>query len=490
MLRARTPMNTHDVFLSSAFTGFKGVRQRIVEIDSGRIWAVEGQRRPDLDQRKGASPFFIVDELIAQVRRSNLVICVLRDVYGSSVFGSTESVSFLETEIYQAALFHNNVRFFFMEPFNPPEKLKGLLELVRAMRPDIIPERALPEQAVVDEIKRALERTPSKRRPWAISLRRFVGELAFRRGHPNPDLEFFDKVFRPVSAKPDRDHIRELLDQLSGEQSIEKRLTRTWIALRELSAAPYDDTKFREYLPLWNDVLGIWSSAAAWYGLHGHLYAGRLAAVNSQLAIRGRMDWAGADRSSAHYIQGTKGARASEYYSMAKLMPSRRQRDEYLQLARREVNDALGAIENDLSGYLSIRGHISLIENKLDEALADCEQSKACKEAARNVKGAAETQADIALVHMRRGNVRTAVTLLREGVTVLEDQKSFTFAIRVRKRLAYALLRSGHPFQAWIELNIAHDMAVQNQVYDQITPTMEMANRLAMALGLKGGAAS
>ena len=478
-------METHDVFLSSAFTGFKEVRQRIVEIDSRRIWAVEKQR-PDLDQRKGASPFFIVDELVAQVRRSNLFICVLRDIYGSSVFGSTESASFLETEIYQAALFHNNVRFFLIEPFNPPEKLRGLLELVRVMRPGIIPERALPEHVVLDEIKRALEGTPSRRhRPWSISIRKFVGELAYRRGHPNPDLEFFDKVFRPVSAKPDRDHIRILLEKVTDEQNIEKCLTRTWIALRELSAAPYDDAKFKEYLPLWDDVLGQWSSAAAWYGLHGHLYAGRLAAVNSQLAIRARMDWRGADRRAAHHIQGTRGARASEYYSMAKLMPGSAQRDQYLQLARDEVDHALCAIEDEPSGYLSIRGHISLMQGKPDQALVDFEQANALREAARNAKGIGETKADIALVHIRRGNLREAVKLLREGITLLEHAKSLTFAIRVRKRLAYALLKSGHPFQAWKELNTARNMAVRNQVYDQVTPTMEVANQLATILGLK-----
>lgn len=33
---------------------FSEVRQRIIEIDSRRIWTVEGQR-PDLDQRQGAS---------------------------------------------------------------------------------------------------------------------------------------------------------------------------------------------------------------------------------------------------------------------------------------------------------------------------------------------------------------------------------------------------------------------------------------------------
>src|SRR5580704_15533149 len=167
-----------DVFLSSAFRGFAEQRNRIYEIDPGRIWTVE-RERPDLDQRKGASPFMIVDELVTQVKKSSLFICVLRDVYGSSVFGEEESVSFLETEIYEAVLFHNNIRFFLMEPFNPPPKLKGLLDLVRALRPGIIPERAQPETVVYDQIRRALDgRRLMRFRPWSISLRLLVGQLA------------------------------------------------------------------------------------------------------------------------------------------------------------------------------------------------------------------------------------------------------------------------------------------------------------------------
>src|ERR1700730_9337961 len=100
-----------DIFLSSAFSNFMDVREKIRAIDSKRIWA---PGRNDLDQRLGASPFYIVDELMAQIRRSTLFICVLRDGYGSSVFGETESVSFLETEIYYATLFHSKVRFFLM----------------------------------------------------------------------------------------------------------------------------------------------------------------------------------------------------------------------------------------------------------------------------------------------------------------------------------------------------------------------------------------
>jgi hypothetical protein len=77
-------------------------------------------------------------------------------------------------------------------------------------------------------------------------------------------------------------------------------------------------------------------------------------------------------------------------------------------------------------------GHsLSLTEGKLDEALTDFEQARAVKEALHNEKGIGETRADIALVHIRRGNSREAVKLLRNSVTILENSDSLTFAIRV-----------------------------------------------------------
>jgi tetratricopeptide (TPR) repeat protein len=471
-----------DVFLSSAFRGFAEQRNRIYEIDPGRIWTVE-RERPDLDQRKGASPFMIVDELVTQVKKSSLFICVLRDVYGSSVFGEEESVSFLETEIYEAVLFHNNIRFFLMEPFNPPPKLKGLLDLVRALRPGFIPEHAQPETVVYDQIRRALdERRLMRFRPWSISLRSLVGQLAIRRGYPSEDVELFNRVFRSVSEKPDPHHIRTLIDGLKGEDSIQKRMTRTWIAIRELCAAPYDDPKFKEYLPLWNEALGVWSSAAAWYGLHGHLHAGRLAAVNSQLTIRQRMDTR-PDRDAEYYIQGTKGARASEYYSIAKLMPTVRQRDQYLALALKDIDDALKVIADNPSGYLAIRGHVHLMQGQLDDALADFERSKELKERGGDEGPVGEAEADIALVYMRRGELRKATALLREGLAKLERTGRLPFALRVKRRLAIALLKSGHPFQALDELEAAYELAMDKQIYDQVTKTVEIAHWLATKIG-------
>ncbi len=479
-------MNMHepDVFLASSFRGFMEVRRKIRAIDPTRIWAAEAHGK-DLAATPGVPPFAMIDELMAQVRRSRLFICVLGGRYGDGIFDDTESVSVLETEIYQAALFHNNVRIFVTEPFEPDAKLRGLLDVIRAIRPGIVPDKIQSEVAILDQIKRELDVTPSSRRPGRYRSEGWWADwqcgVATRIG----DVEFLDKVFRPVSAKPDRDRIRALLNELANEKSIERRLTRTWIALRELCAAPYDAPGFSEYLPLWNEALGVWSSAAAWYGLHGHLYAGRLAAVNSQLAIRERMDWRNAPHDSAHYIQGTKGARASEYYSIAKLLPSARQRESYLDLAERDVEDALRALQDEPSGYLAIRGHIRLMQGRPAEALVDFELVRRLRHAAGDLKGVAESSADLGYAHMRLGNRRLALGLLREGVAGLESAGSPTFAIRARKRLALALLQSGHPVLAVRELSDAYESAVSNQVFDQITPLMQAVYRVAAATGIR-----
>jgi tetratricopeptide (TPR) repeat protein len=479
-------MSEADISLSSSLSGFEEVRAKIQALDKKRIWAPKLQ---SVGVRSNSSPFQLMDDLVEQVRQSKLFICVLQTRYGSSVFGdkfgSTESVSFLETEIYEAALFHNNVRLFLLEPFEPDPRLQGFLELLRTVRPDIVPDKAEREGVVLDQIKRAIDELSPSRRSWAISHKRLVSRLASERGHPKPDIEFFDKVFRPVSNKPDLEHIRLLLNDLSGEQSMERRLTRMWIALRELSAAPYDAPEFAEYLPFWEDALGVWSSAAAWYGLHGHLYAGRLAAVNSLLAIRTRMDSRGIlpQRSRVQYIQGTKGARASEYYSMAKMLPPP-QREYYLSMAERDLEDALRVIQDEPSGYIAIRGHIRLQQGRIGEALADFEEVRRLREVAGDAKGAAEAAADVGLAHLRLGHRRLALRLLKQGVATLEASGSHTFAIRARKRLALAQLKSGHPVLAVRELCTAYESAIEHQVYDQITPLMESAHKIASAIGL------
>ena len=116
------------------------------------------------------------------------------------------------------------------------------------------------------------------------------------------------------------------------------------------------------------------------------------------------------------------------------------------------------------------------------KALADFEEARRLKEAAGDVKGLGESLADIGLAQMRLGNLSLAVKLLREGITNLEVGGSPTFAIRAKKRLAQALFLSGHPIQALRALNAVHETALENQIYDQMTPMTNAAYRIAKAV--------
>jgi tetratricopeptide (TPR) repeat protein len=392
-------------------------------------------------------------------------------------------VSFLENEIYEAALYHNDVHIFLMEPFNPDSKLNGLLEIIRTIRPDIVPNKILAKQDMLDAIERIISKTKNtRRRKWSLSLRKLVGQLAYSRGYPNPDIEFFDKVFHPVSARPDKDHLRILLEDITDELSIEKRLTRMWIALRELSAAPYNDASFKEFLPYWNQALGVWAGAASWYGLHGHLYAGRLAAVNSLIDVRQRLKASGSKPDATQRDQGDLGGRASEYYSIAKLIQPRAEKQKYLHLALADVEAALSTESGDVSGHLAVRGHIHFRLGRLRDASRDFQEMLRLREQRGDLGGVGEAKADLALIKIKQFGFREARNLLLEGVSMLDAAGSFTFAIRARKRLALAHLMSGHPRDALTVLLAAHEIAEANQVYDQITPLMETLSNLKSRL--------
>jgi tetratricopeptide (TPR) repeat protein len=462
-----------DVFLSSPLQGFAEVRAEITALAPSRFWTVPA----DFDVEHGTPAFAIVERMADQIRNSNLFICVLTGRYGTSVYEDAASVSILETEIYHAALFHRNVHFYRMEPFEVDERIGGLLEILRTVRPDALDDRPRPKREIIDQIGRVLESSRPRKRSRALSIRRLVSELAVRRGDGGHDIEFFDGVFRRISDKPNKDRIENELASLAGETRMEYQLTRMWIALRELSAAPYDDSKYAEYLPLWNAALGAWSSAAAWLGLHGHLYAGRLAAVNSLLRIRESMEPRQVQEDLARYIQGTKGARGSEYYSMARLMRTKAERDRYLGLAASEVEQAMRAQSagDDISGYLAILGHIHVGQRRLHEAASDFAAMRELREKRGDLGGIGEAKKDQALILMRQRRFSRARELLNEAVEQLSaEPPKYGFLVQALKARAVTEAATGDIFAARATLLTAYDIATQQQIYDQITVLMEL----------------
>jgi Flp pilus assembly protein TadD len=470
-----------DVFLSSPLRDFADVRAEIIALAPSRFWSIPAE----LAVESGTPGMAITQRMAQQIRTSNIFICVLTGRYGTSVFEDTQSVSILETEIYHAALFHDDPNFFLMEPFDADARLNGLLDVVRTMRPGVLTGLVRPKRDIMDEIRRILEASkPRKQRSRALSRRKLVSELTFRRGAAPRDIEFLDRVFRPVSDRADKDRIREQLSFLTSETRMEYRLSRTWIVLRELSAAPYDDEGYSEYLPLWNTALGAWSSAAAWLSLHGHLYAGRLAAVNSLLRIRESMNPRELAEDLPRYIQGTKGARGSEYYSMAKLMRTKAEREHYLRLARSDVEQGLAAqTDGDVSGYLAILGHIDVAQGRLTDATAIFSRMRELREERGDPGGIGEALKDEASVLIRQWRFTEAENRLHRAVELLEIAANHPFLVQALKALAVAQAANGHIPAARATLLHAYDVAVQHEIYAQISTLMELVHDPATVLG-------
>jgi hypothetical protein len=104
------------------------------------------------------------------------------------------------------------------------------------------------------------------------------------------DVTFLDGGFAPLTDKPPNEHlVSTMLSRSAAAADEPTRLVYAWMAIRHLCAAPYNDSNFASYLPLWDAALSRWAAASAWYGLHGHHYLGRLAAVNTLLAVRQRL---------------------------------------------------------------------------------------------------------------------------------------------------------------------------------------------------------
>src|SRR5208283_389297 len=99
----------------------------------------------------------------------------------------------------------------------------------------------------------------------------------------------------------------------------ERKLSRLWLVMRELMPAAPSEPRFAEYLPFWDQALGRWGSAAAWYGLHAHLYLGGLAALQSVADVRAILRDRCLMRATPAETAPPSTALASALYSIAKL---------------------------------------------------------------------------------------------------------------------------------------------------------------------------
>ena len=355
--------NQWHALLASRTLGLEDLRRRIWEQGqrSGTpVWVSEIDAK---DQFAGKDLDYIQVACLKQVRAAPKFICLLDGSFGTT--WNEGQISILELELATAAFSKRDIWIFRLAPFdNPDPRIESLLGAIAIACPAARISGPLTHDQVLANIAWLLE--PVGAKPLTLDIGPFVQDLAIKRSPvltfdlADRDVQFLNGAFAPLLDRPpDKDLIDRLIAQAAAETVTPDKLAKLWIAIRHLSAAPYSERRFDEYLPLWESALAKWSSASAWYALHGHFFLGRLAAVNTLSTIRRRMPTSMQSKLGPPSIFADAGAAASEYYSIAKLVPSRRQRHRLLGKALWNCNAALGEQggPSDPSGLLDIRGH-------------------------------------------------------------------------------------------------------------------------------------
>ena len=315
--------------------------------------------------------FETVDRLVEVLAQSDLYICILADdrhgstkEHGSpiAVDGLLSATSYFEIELYAAVMHQKMPYLFIQEGFSPAPRLENLLRLLLSAFPGW-QGKPKPPETIVREVRQLILDQIRQPKKLTLPLRQYlVRDLYIDRakkappGHEMENVLFLDGQFESRQQLPQKDLVENLLAKYESVPEMQRKLSRMWIAARELMAASYlpkevqADSRLKDFLPLWEKVLSYWTGAASWSGWHGHLYAGTVAPINSQAVIRSQL------RAANPPNEGL----ASAYYSISRFMPSGLQRLECLSRSFRYIQEAIRANGTPTANQLAIRGSIWL----------------------------------------------------------------------------------------------------------------------------------
>lgn len=469
-------------FLSSPVRGLKDLRGAIHDLpltDGRTIWVDEIDRPRSL-----TDPSLVtMDDLFRLIRESTVLLVLLgseRHGSGLKIDDQTAHVSYWEAELFYAVLVGKAVQVFEVEGFHPDAKLARLLEMFRRALPRPAWSGPLRRSEVASAIRGFLLRQPfpvRKPKRGRHLLRMLVDGFFRLRGTDGrggdaatESLRFLDGPLADLTVVPNEAVISRVLSEVQVLRDEEARLTRLWIAFRELQGAPPGSQRDSEFLPYWNRFWGEWASAGAWYGLHGHPHLAVLPALVEQARVRDRMR---SLQSSAWRDEDTTypgGALASSRYSIAGLSGSYRNRRFLLHAALTDLNRSLNAGVAQPEGLLAIRGSVYRRLGKVWASVADHEEVLRRRKMAVAPDGAiGEALAELGYGYLFQLRLWRGRSFLQEGVRLLAESNSRPgFLIRARRKLALAYALTGQPRRAAQELEVARELALRDSVFDQI----------------------
>jgi tetratricopeptide (TPR) repeat protein len=453
------------VFLSSRILGLEEIRSKIYDwaISEGyQVWIAEKCSHIDL-----STPYQQVEYIcLKEVREADLVICILHQGYGNTANLDVAGISLLELEIFQAILARKLIEVCILEPFQPDLQLGTLYRVLKVAVPNAIFHFRHDKQ-LSEHIKRRIIEASSPILSDPIELlNKFVTWLGLKR-HPigvekhfDKGIRFLDKQFVPYleGYNLNISLIDEIFAQLKETENYNNRLLLSWRALRHLFLVPFTQRENAKYWPLWEEAFSQWIRSAAWCGLHGHLLMGRLAAANSLLDLRGIVSAEEGTPAANSRLLSTHGVIASESYSIAKRIGSRKLFRSllYSALSHLDVAQSNICLQKEPIGesnLLTIRASVLYKLRKFRDAISTYNRVLEIREsngASKMQIGEAKAELGYALLSI--GNFKKAKHYLEEGVQSLEEAKGAGFAIRAKRKLATYYLLTGAPLLAYRQL--------------------------------------
>lgn len=417
----------------------------------------------------------ITDVLIDRLLASEQIVIVLggkrrgRGEHGSlvSVKGRMSAVSHFEIELFRAAMCAQEkpVHVFMLNGFDPGPRLLQVIELLAPALPSLRSCERQSAKEIVDAVSQILRKPPPKYQ--APDAQRWLMNLfESRNEQTSAPLLFMDGLVEPRSDGPDTQLVSNLLEEQEAMPDIERRLSRLWIAAREMMCVEQASPRLsREHLILWNRVITHWNGSASWGGLFGHIFGGVFACLNSLERIRHQLRQSNCDDLPEGEWKSPIGAYASAYYSFAKRMGGKRHF--FLNRALFYVERTIEDQQNREPSIYAVRGSIHMHLWKPWTAANDYRRVLELRQnAGEPASKMGEALVDYGFATAACGRLLKGESLMLEGLRQLDGAHD-GFRVRALRKLGsfYRLtLRSGKGKEL---LEQAAEIAKQRNMHDQ-----------------------
>lgn len=472
------------VFLSSIVSEIRPERAELYDYGhrygSRSVWVDERCREPvGRDETSShehwpldPNPFPDIDDYLRELRRSKLYVAWIASPRAGTPVrpraGGSALATFFELELAYAAMLGRPIALVLVAGVQPSAELGYLIELVSRVVAVARYETASFQESVsvikgiVDDVAHGIYDGVAT---TAAEYGLFLADRWTTRGN---SLRWLANDWPAFSrhAAPDATVVDSALAEVANAKSAEQKLARLWVAAREVMCSPYwhadpgrqlledsgtERAAASEWLDEWNRVLTAWNSASAWYGLHGHVELGYLAALNSLADIRriGRALEPGRREDPAWDAPWS--AQASAYYAAARRVGSRVLRVRGLLKARWLLMQATYRDPLSRSNGLAILGSVDLQLGNIPGGLWAYWRALRLRErhgAPPGAIGEAMTELGYAWARLPGGRDR-GLDLLRRGIAEMEGERyEAGFMVRAKFKLADILQRAGMTLMA------------------------------------------